>query len=101
MLDLVLELLTPPMGSVEHRGTVGSVERRGTVGSVERRGTVGSVEHRHRPSEVWITELGSSHSSGSEHANRFASSLWFADALGAAAQVGIHVACRQALGNIT
>ena len=44
-----------------------------------------------------MTELGSSYNSGGSGAETFGSSLWYADALGAHAQSGHAVACRQAL----
>ena len=51
---------------------------------------------RRRPVGVWVTELGSSDNSGASGAETFGSSLWYADALGAHAQMGHAVACRQA-----
>ena len=46
---------------------------------------------------AWLTEVGSSSNSGAPIADSFADALWYADALGAAAQAGLAVVCRQAL----
>lgn len=46
---------------------------------------------------AWLTEVGSSSNSGAPGADSFADALWYADALGAAAQAGLAVVCRQAL----
>jgi len=45
----------------------------------------------------WVTEFASTYASGAPGSDTFASSLWYADALGSMAQSGYRMACRQTL----